>query len=309
MTHVSLRQLDVFVKVARAGSLSKAAAVLELAPSLISRNIGQIEESWGGALFHRTGRGFVLTEFGSQMLPNAITLLDQSAQLNNMACQSSKTPSGIVRLGIIPSLATNIMSVLMADLQSRAPEIRVIVREGLNGHIDEWLTAGSVDMAVINRFALARNQNEYTLGELETFVVCSPKNRIAQSRTVNFADLAEVPLVLPHFQSGLRSVLDYHSRKQDISLTVAIEAESISVMKHVAMSGDAVAILPVCSVWEEVKAGKLSIVKIANPSIFRQINLATAQPKSMSLATKFTLSRLRELVPPVVKKAGASLAL
>lgn len=302
MTHVSLRQLDIFVQVARAGSLSKAAAVLEIAPSLISRSIGQLEDNWGGAIFYRNGRGIVLTEFGSQMLPNAITLLDQSAQLNDLARQSSRIPSGVVRLGIIPSLATDVMAVLMADLQARAPEIRVIVREGLNGHIDEWLAAGSVDTAVINRFAIAGNQNEYALGKLETFVVCSPKNRIAQSKTVSFADLAGVPLVLPHFQSGLRSVLDYHARKQDISLTVAIEAESVSVMKHVAMSGDAVAILPVCSVLEEVKAGKLSILKIANPSIFRQINLASAQPKSMSLATKFIISRLRELVPPIVKK-------
>ncbi|MET4212873.1 LysR family transcriptional regulator [Bradyrhizobium sp. LA2.1] len=302
MTHVSLRQLDVFIQVARAGSLSKAAALLELAPSLISRTIGQIEESWGGALFHRTGRGFVLSEFGIQMLPNAITLLDQSAELNNLARQSSKVPSGVVRLGIIPSLATNVMSMLRADLQSSAPEIRLIVREGLNGHIDEWLTAGSIDMAVINRFSIARNQDEYSLGELETFVVCSPTNRLALSSTVNFAELAGVPLVLPHFQNGLRSVLDYHARKQDISLTVAIEAESISVMKHVAMLGDAVAILPVCSVWEEVKAGKLSIVKITNPAICRQINLASAQPKSMSLATKFILSRLRELIPPLVKQ-------
>ncbi len=302
MAQVNLRQLDIFVQVARAGSLSKAAAVLELAPSLISRNIGQIENSWGGALFHRNGRGIVLTDFGSQMLPNAITLLDQSAQLNDLARQSSKIPSGVVRLGIIPSLAMDVMAVLMPDLQSRAPEIRVIVREGLNCHIDEWLTSGSVDIAVINRFAFAGHQSEYPVGKLETFVVCSPRDEIAQSRTVSFADLEGVPLVLPHFQSGLRAVLDYHARKQDISLTVAIEAESVSVMKHVAMSGDAVAILPVCSVWEEVKAGKLSIVKIANPSIFRQINLTSAQPKSMSLASKFTLSRLRELVPPIVKR-------
>ncbi len=302
MTHVSLRQLDIFVQVARAGSLSKAAAVLEIAPSLISRSIGQLEDNWGGAIFHRTGRGIVLTDFGSQMLPNAIMLLDQSAQLNDIARQSSGTPSGVVRMGIIPSLAPDVMDVLMPDLQSRAPEIRVIVREGLNGHIDEWLAAGSVDMAVINRFAVAGNQDEYPLGKLETFVVCSPKSEIAKSKVVSFADLEGVPLVLPHFQSGLRSVLDYHARKQDISLTVAIEAESVSVMKHVAMSGHAVAILPVCSVLEEVKAGKLSIVKIENPAIFRQINLASAQPKSMSLATKFILSRLRELVPPIVKR-------
>ncbi len=302
MTDVSLRQLDIFVQVARAGSLSKAAAVLKIAPSLISRSIAQLEDSWGGALFHRTGRGIVLTDFGSQMLPNAATLLDQSVELNELAQRSSKIPSGVVRLAIISSLAMDVMSALMADLRSRAPDIRVTVREGLNGHIDEWLSAGTVDVAVINRFLPSKNPNEYRMGEMETFLICAPNNPVAKSDSVSFVDLAEFPLVLPHFQSGLRSILDYHARKLGISLNVAVEAESIPVMKQVAMAGDALATLPMCSVCEEVKAGKLAAVKIRNPKIFRQIHLACAQPKSASLATKFTLSRLRALVPPIVER-------
>lgn len=301
-SQVSLKHLDIFIQVARAGSLSKAASVVGLAPSLISRYIAQLEESWGGPVFHRTGRGFVLTELGSQMLPNAINLLDQSTQLNDLARQGSKTPSGVVRLGIIPSLALDVMTALMADLKERAPDIKVIPREGLNGHIDEWLTAGSVDIAVLNRFPVSRNEDEYPVGELETFVICAPNNPIARLKSISFAKLEGVPLIVPHFQAGLRSVLEYHARKQDISLTIAVEAESVPVMKHVAMAGDAVAALPLCSVREEVKAGTLSAVKITNPTIFRQINLAYAQPKSTSQATKYTMSRLRELVPPIVKR-------
>lgn len=301
MALASLQQLQIFVQVSKAGSLSKAASALEMAPSLVSRSISMLEREWGSAVFQRTGRGIVLTDFGTQMLPNAVALLAQSSQLDELAREASKRPSGLVRLGIIPSLATSVMAALTGDLQSCAPEIRLMVREGLSGHIDEWLTNGTIDLAVVNRYLAGRNTNEHTVGQLNTFLICARDSPLAVSRTIPFRELGGLPLVLPHFQSGLRGALEYHARRKNVSLTVAIEAESVSFMKHVAMEGDAFAILPICSVQEELAAGKLAVVKIVDPCIPRIINIASAQPKFGSRAIRFTMDRLQALMPPVLK--------
>lgn len=301
MTQATLRQLEIFVQVARSGSLSRAAGVMDMAPSLISRSIGLLEGSWGAALFRRTGRGIVLTDFGAQMLPQSVELLDRSIELEELAREAQGKPSGTVRLGIIPSLAATVSSTLIPDLQAKAPDIRLMIREGMSGHIDEWLAGGSIDLAVVNRFRLGRTDPEQTIGQFDTFVVCSPAIPLARQKAIRFRGLAELPLILPHFQSGLRSVLEHHARQQGVSLTVAIEAESLSVMKHVAMAGDAVAILPECSVADEVAAGKLAVVRIVEPGIPRRINLASAQTKLTSRALRFTLARLRELMPPLLR--------
>lgn len=301
MALASLQQLHVFVQVSQAGSLSKAAAALEMAPSLVSRSISMLEREWGGAVFQRTGRGIVLTDFGMQMLPNALALLEQSSRLDELARDASQRPSGLVRLGIIPSLAMSVMSALTSDLQSRAPEIRLMVREGLSGHIDEWLTAGAIDLAVVNRYLAGKNTDEPTTGQLNTFLICAPDSPLAAQRTIPFRELAGLPLVLPHFQSGLRGALEYHARRKDMSLTVAIESESVSFMKHVAMSGDAFAILPYCSVEEEIAAGRLAAVKIVDPCIPRIINIASARTKTGSRAIRFTTERLQDLMPPLLR--------
>lgn len=301
MPHTSLQQLNIFVQVSRAGSLSKAAAALDMAPSLVSRNISTLERHWGSAVFQRTGRGIVLTDFGTQMLTHVVALLDQSAQLDELAREGAKRPSGPVRLGVIPSLAAQVTSALLADLQERAPDIRLTVREGLNGHIDEWLSGGAIDLAVVNRYLAGKSTSEYTIGQLTTFLVCSPRSHLAGAKTIPFAELEGLPLILPHFQSGLRAALEYHARKKGVSLTVAIEADSVSVMKHVAMSGDAMAILPYCTIFDEVTAGKLAKVKLVDPMIPRLINLADPQSKASSRAVRFTLARLRELMPGVLR--------
>jgi DNA-binding transcriptional LysR family regulator len=59
----------VFVRVAALGSLSKAAAVLDVPQSIVSRNVALLERECGERLFRRTGRGVVLTELGEQLLP------------------------------------------------------------------------------------------------------------------------------------------------------------------------------------------------------------------------------------------------
>lgn len=301
MALANLQQLNIFVQVSKAGSLSKAAAALEMAPSLVSRSISMLEREWGGAVFRRTGRGIVLTDFGTQMRPNAAALLEQSVQLAELAREAAKRPSGLVRLGIIPSLATSVMAALTGDLQARAPQIRLMVREGLSGHIDEWLTAGAIDLAVVNRYLAGKNTSEHTIGQLSTFLICAPDSALAAARTIPFSALAGLPLVLPHFQSGLRGALEYHARRKDITLTVAIEAESVPFMKHVAMAGDAFAILPICSVEDELAAGRLAAVKIVDPCIPRLINITSAPSKSASRAIRFTADRLQALMPPLLK--------
>ena len=59
----------VFLCVAEVGSLSKAATALDMPPSMVSRAVTQLEGQCGERLFQRTGRGVLLTEFATQLLP------------------------------------------------------------------------------------------------------------------------------------------------------------------------------------------------------------------------------------------------
>ncbi|MBE0615696.1 MAG: LysR family transcriptional regulator, partial [Burkholderiales bacterium] len=73
---MDLRRLRAFGAVAAHGSFSRAAAVLGLDASALSRQVALLERELGGRLFHRTGRGVALTELGERLAPLARALLD-----------------------------------------------------------------------------------------------------------------------------------------------------------------------------------------------------------------------------------------
>ena len=68
---IELRKLGYFIQIAETGSLSQAAMQLQVSDSVLSRGIHEFEMELGHPLFHRTGRGMRLTEYGKQLLPRA----------------------------------------------------------------------------------------------------------------------------------------------------------------------------------------------------------------------------------------------
>lgn len=243
----------------------------------------------------------VLTEFGQRVFPQIEALLEQANGLQEAVRDGAGLPSGVVKVGVVPSLANSVVPALIALLQKEAPRIRLSIAEGLSTHLDELLASGRIDLAVINRYSRKVPTSEDLLGQVTTYLVCSPTHKYGRLSTVAFSQLEKVPLVVPAAPSGLRSLLDHHAGKLGVSLTIHMEAESLSVMKRVAESGEAMTILPMCAVYDEVQARRLSAVKIVEPELPRLIMLATTQHHALSKATRFLMARTHDLVAPLLE--------
>jgi len=77
---VNSKQLEIFVKVAELGSLSKAARVLGRVQPILSRQIRELEANLDATLFHRTGRGLVLTDTGHRLYDRAVIVLSEMGE-------------------------------------------------------------------------------------------------------------------------------------------------------------------------------------------------------------------------------------
>ena len=76
---ISLRQMEVFLEVARQGSVSQAAQVLAMSQSAASSAVGELERQFDLRLFDRVGRSVRLNALGEQLLPMAAELLDRAS--------------------------------------------------------------------------------------------------------------------------------------------------------------------------------------------------------------------------------------
>ncbi|NPC58466.1 LysR family transcriptional regulator [Caenimonas soli] len=302
---MNLKQLETVVQVARLGSLARAATAMGLAQSIVSRNVSQLELAWGDRLFTRTGRGMALSTFGEMVLPEIEALLEQAVRLDEAVRGKSGVPAGVVRVGVVPSLANSVVPALFADLRARAPGVKLAITEAMSGQLDELLASGRIELAVTNRYE-KEVEGEDCVGQITTYLVLHPAHKFSRRKSIRLAEIAGMPLVVPSAPSGLRTVLDAASRKLKVTFVVHMEAESLSVMKEVAMSGEAMTILPLCAVQREVSAGKLAVVKITEPALPRKIMIASTRHHALSKAARFTMARLHATVPPLLRASDSS---
>lgn len=298
---MKLQQLITFTLVADLGSLTRAAAATGTVPSLVSRQIAQLETAWGDRLFERTGRGMSLSDFGRRMLPEAKLALEQMDRLDDVAKEAAGALTGTVHIGVLPSMSRQLLPLLIADVRATAPAVRLHVTEGFSGHLDEQLASGRLDMMVVNRYGSSGLGGEEVLGTVDTCLVGRPGEDLLSNTTVAFRELAGRPLVLPSRPNGLRLALDQLSRRHGVRLDIVMEVDTGAAMKDVALSGQALTLLPRLAVKEEVVAGVLRAVKVVRPGIPRTIALSLATHRPMSKAARFVAVRLRQLAAQVLR--------
>jgi len=297
---MNIQDFRLFLEVVEAGSLTKVAAQRHTAQSYISRQVSELEKQCGGALFRRTGRGVVLTEFGESVERRVRIWIRDSEEMFADFQQLSRVPMGDVKIGILPSAAHPLMTQVFSELRRSFPQIRLNVREGQGGELDAMLDTGAVDMAILFRYEPPRCQEEIHLATADTYLVSRPGLPLTQAGTVSFQQLNGLPLVLPRRPSHWRSLLDESARSQGFSLQAVIEADSLRMQKEIlAENNDLYALLGPFAVQEELRRGQLQAAKIIDPELKRYVTLALPKQGQLTQALR--------AVSRIIKEKGAVL--
>lgn len=124
---VSLELLELFVAVARCGTISVAARQLNMVPSVASRKIATLESALKTRLFERTTRRIHLTEAGAVALDWAKTTVDGHDHLADELAAMQGLPSGLLRLVVNEYIGTLFLPAFLADFTRRYPQIRYAI--------------------------------------------------------------------------------------------------------------------------------------------------------------------------------------
>lgn len=287
----------LFLEVAELGSFTKVAARRQTVQSHISRQVQALEKACGGALFHRTGRGVVPTELGKSVEARVRTWLRATDELMSSIRADAGIPMGEVRLGILPSAAHPLATRLFERLRSDYPRIRLDIREGQGGALDELLDTGSVDMAILFRYQKPDGDAERLLATAGTYLVSQPDDPLTRGASIGFAALAGLPLVLPRRPAHWRAVLDEAARSKGFSLAAVVEADSLRVQKElVAANRGLYSVLGPFSIDDELRSGYLRAIRIVDPDLRRHVTLALAKQGQLTAAGRIVAGLIQEIV-------------
>jgi DNA-binding transcriptional LysR family regulator len=192
---VQTQSLEVFVVVARTGSITRAAQQLSYTQSAVSRQIAALEADAGSVLFDRLPRGVALTEAGRSLLPHAESVLDRLASARRDLAAVRGLASGRLRVGAFPTAVAALVPRALAAFREAHPDVDLSLVEGLTPGLLERLDAGDADVAVVSTPPdRPLDDRRFDLHHLidERLLVAVPRgHRLARRRTVGISELAE----------------------------------------------------------------------------------------------------------------------
>ena len=299
---MDLRQLRYFIAILEQGSFSKASQYLHVAQPALSHHVRQMEDDLGVELMVRGPRGVTPTQAGERLLHHARLIMRQVDAARDEVRSMAGDPGGAVVVGL-PGTVSQILSVpLIEAVRARYPRIQPRIAEAMSGFIHEWLRDGTVDFGIIYRTGDARGLTTHHVLSEELCLLGPPGCDLAEAAdgSVAFAVAAKLGLILPGSAHNLRQQLEEAASRRNLSLDVDIEIDAYQQIKALAAKGMGFSILPRMAVEADAAAGRLSVWRIVNPVLTRDVFLARAKDRPLTAAGKAALDvcwrTLRELV-------------
>jgi LysR family transcriptional regulator, nitrogen assimilation regulatory protein len=296
---MELDQLKTFLTVAELGTFSRAAIRLSSTQPMLSRKIKLLESELGTELFHRTGRGVVLSEGGKLLEQYARGILDTAESAKTAIQALGASPVGQVTIGMPSSIATVLAIELVQEFRRAFPNVSLKVMEGYSGHVLEWLTTARLDVAVLYDTPNLKGKTLRTDPILsdELFLIGSPKDpsRIGNG-PVQSARLADIPLVLPSRPHGIRILVDEAMDHNGLTANVQMEIDAMHSMIALAESGLGYTVLSYSSVRDLVIAKRVRIWRIVEPVITRSLVITTTNQRPSTKPARDLTRIFQELI-------------
>jgi len=192
-------RLNQVVSVARCGSFTAAAQAIGRSQSAVTKAVADLERQLGYSLFHRTARGALLTEKGSEFVERAARLLDDARDLLEGSSAKNDPYAGTLRIGVCPASLEWRLIAPLASLLTRHPNIRFEVSGSSFERMVQLLRNGAVDVAVGLDAAFSDwpDLRREPMAELETALFVRKGHPALGGVPATLADLAEYDFVSP----------------------------------------------------------------------------------------------------------------
>jgi DNA-binding transcriptional LysR family regulator len=264
-----------------------ASEKLQVEPSTISRQIGQLEKSLGADLIEKSRRKVKLTPAGKLTVDyyREIRTTEDTYLANLEGMKSSK--SGSIMLAMGDAMITDSFLVALDRFVNAHRNVKIGIRLGgarqiVHSVVDDEAHFGLIfhvttEPKISIRLSLAQPLH----------VIVNPAHRFAGRKSVEIREIAKEPLALPPASFQLRQIIHDAEREQGIFFDCALESESFSLLKWFARSGHGVTVLNRALVEDDLRAGKLAAVPVASMLLnSTKVSLITRAGRKLPILTR-----------------------
>ena len=298
---MKLHDLHILMTVVQAGSMNKAAAILNSTQPAVSRSIGDLERTMGVPLLDRSPRGIAPTDYGRALLDGGAAVFDDLRQtLKNIEFLDDPA-AGSVRIGCSPLLAASFVSAVIDRVSRRFPRVEFQLVSAPVETVHRDLHERNLDLLITRRvgpIADERLSFEFLFDD-SLVVVAGTQHPLARRRKISLAQLADESWVLPPPDNVLGSAVmeSFRAGGLDYPRATVVTVSPEARMSLVA-TGRFLTIFPASALRFSTKQAEIMVLPIELPMARVPIGIVTLKNRTLSpVARAFHRARPRVAKP------------
>lgn len=292
LQEVSLRY---FLEVVRAGSVTEAAARLDVAPSAVSRQIARLERELDTLLFERKARGMAVNSAGELLAAHARhAWLDIERVAADIQALHG-LQMGQVRLAATEGFAYEFLPTLVAQFQQRRPGIRFSIDMCVQAEVVRRVREGEVDIGVTVSRTSEHGIAVQVRHPAPVLAVMAPSHPLATRRQLSLVHAVAYPLALPAPASTLRQLLDISCSRQGLAIEPVVTSDHLYPLVSYVARTQALTFCGEIALRQHLQAGSVVAVALRDREMNeRHFEVQTLAGRQLPEAARAFIAHLRE---------------
>jgi DNA-binding transcriptional LysR family regulator len=298
-----LEQLQAFLAVTDTKSFQQAARYCRVTQSTISRQIQGLEASLGVPLFDRNG-SITLTVCGERFLPHARKICQEWTVATQEIAELMDGKQPELCVAAIGSVCAHYLPATFELFNQDYPDVQLRVTSLGSDRALKVLRDGLVDLAVVMNNRFLTTSGAMVVDQLfeDTIEVLMAANHpLSHYNPVPWDQLAQYSHVVFKDGYGMRRLLEEQFHQQGLTLTVALELNSLDAFRGIVRRGQSIALLPHSALADAQLDPSLTIRSTAQPVLTREVVCVTTRDRLQIPP----IQRFRDLLKIVITEQKA----
>jgi DNA-binding transcriptional LysR family regulator len=302
---MKLHDIHVLMTVVQAGSMGKAAAVLNTTQSAVSRSIAELEHAVGVQILDRSPKGVQPTQYGTALLKHGTIVFDELRQSVLDIEYLSDPGAGELRIGTSAPQADGIIFAVLDRLSQRYPRISVHVVVGGILELCDELRERRIDLgcARMSGPEAPESINEEVLFDDPLIVVAGAKNPWVRRRKIDLAELVNEPWTwtLPGSLTDALVVEAFRAKNlRPPRATIYVETTSMKI--QLAATGRFLAVVPASMLNFHKNRALIKKLPVELSATRTKVGIITLKNRMLSPLGERFIECAREVVKPLAKR-------
>ena len=283
-----IETLKIFCDLVDLQSFSLAAERNFITQSAVSQQIRSLEEKFKRKLLERVrGRREVkLTSAGEVFYRESKNVLSAYADLQESLRGLVGKIGGTVKVACTYSVGLHEMPVKVGEFMSKFPSARIDLEYSRTTKVVRDVMSGAVELGILAFPEVKRGLTVVQMPSDRMVLTCPPEHKLAKRAQIKTKDLDGLNFVLFERDTPTRKATDKILKATGVEVKKVAEFDNIETIKRAVEVGFGVAILPLPAVLDEERAGRLSVVRLAEKEWVRPVGVMYRSDRTLSLAAK-----------------------